>query len=111
YRKKERSMLYKIITTKQQFHDAILDAAQNDYSRYHLEKLVVLPLVFSSFYWYTENELHRSYDIHKSIYYAIKHQEFERAKTALREHVYLARDHVLKHSNKMILAKGGAQND
>lgn len=102
-----------IIETNHQFHEAILNAANNDYLRYHLEKVVVLPLVFSSFYWYTENELIRSYDIHNNIYYAIKYQEFERAKTALREHVYLARDHVLKHADKINnkLSEGGNNDD
>ena len=102
-----------ITETNRQFHDAILDAAQNDYLRFHLEKVIVLPLVFQSFYWYTEQELLRSYDIHNYIYHAIKHQEFERAKTAMREHVYLARDHVLKHSDKINnkLSKGGGKSD
>lgn len=89
-----------IMETNHQFHEAILTASNNNYLRFHLDKVVVLPLVFSSFHWYTEHELLRSYDIHTNIYHAIKHQEFERAKTALREHVYLARDHVLKHTSK-----------
>lgn len=98
-----------IMATNQQFHDAILDAAENDYLRFHLEKVIVLPLVFQSFYWYTEQELVRSYEMHNIIYHAIKHHEYERAKTALREHVYLARDHVLRHSDKINkkLSEGG----
>src|SRR5699024_2499344 len=101
YLQHEDEGLDDIMTTNAKFHDAILTAAQNNYLRFHLERVVVLPLVFNSFHWYTKQELIRSFDIHNNIYNAIKHQEFERAKTALREHVYLARDHVLKHSSKL----------
>lgn len=88
YIKSNNHDLDEIIKANQKFHDAILIASKNDYLKFHIEKVVFVPLVFRSFYWYNQKELFRSHDIHIDILNAIKNQEYERAKTALREHVY-----------------------
>lgn len=100
YIKSNNDDLEEIVQENQKFHDAILIASKNDYLKFHIEKVVVVPLVFRSFYWYNHKELIRSHNIHVTILNAIKNQELERAKTALREHVYQARDHVLKHTQQ-----------
>nr|WP_309099986.1 GntR family transcriptional regulator [Fredinandcohnia onubensis] len=91
------SRVYEIVKVNQEFHEAILTASRNEHLRFHISKVVVLPLVFRSFYWYDPNEMKRSLEVHKTILRAIQNQESERAKIAMQEHIYLGRDHVLKH--------------
>lgn len=94
---KDEVKLEEIIKANQQFHEAILTASRNDYLKFHMSRVVVLPLVFRSFYWYNRDEIKRSLDIHETILQAIINHETERAKIAMQEHIYLGRDHVLKH--------------
>ncbi|MEH7238828.1 GntR family transcriptional regulator [Bacillus sp. JJ1562] len=102
------SRVYEIVKVNQEFHEAILKASRNEHLRFHISKVVVVPLVFRSFYWYDTNEMKRSLEVHKTILQAIQNRESERAKIAMQEHIYLGRDHVLKHLDdiKEELSKG-----
>lgn len=91
----------KIMEANRLFHDAIINAAKNDYLQFHLKKLVIVPLVFRSFYWYDKYELKRSYQSHETILQAIAQHDVDRAKTALVEHIFQGRDHVLKHFDQL----------
>ena len=93
--------IQKIMEANRLFHDAIINAAKNDYLQFHLKKLVIVPLVFRSFYWYDTYELKRSYQSHETILQAIAQHDVDRAKTALEEHIFQGRDHVLKHFNQL----------
>ncbi|MFA1820047.1 GntR family transcriptional regulator [Virgibacillus oceani] len=86
----------RIQQTNQEFHEEIFKAAKNEHLKSHISKVVVLPLVFRSFYWYNERQLMRSLEVHKTILEAVKNQEPERAKIAMQEHIYQGRDDVLK---------------
>jgi DNA-binding GntR family transcriptional regulator len=86
-----------IVNVNQQFHHAIVVASKNEQINYHISKVVVLPLVFRSFYWYNNTQIKRSYEVHQVILEAIKDRDTERARIALQEHIYEGRDHVLKH--------------
>lgn len=81
------------------FHEAIFKATKNEHLRMHIAKVVVVPLVFRSFYWYNERQLLRSLEVHNTILKAIKNQEPERAKIAMQEHIYQGRDDVLIQLN------------
>ena len=93
--------IQKVMEANRLFHDAIIYAAKNDYLQFHLKKLVIVPLVFRSFYWYDKYELKRSYQSHETIFQAIAQHDVDRAKTALEEHIFQGRDHMLKHFNQL----------
>ena len=97
--------------TNQEFHEEIFKAANNEHLRLLISKVVVVPLVFRSFYWYNERQLLRSLEVHKTILNAIENQEPERAKIAMQEHIYQGRDDVLIQLNnpQIELWKGEAQ--
>ncbi|MFK8794614.1 GntR family transcriptional regulator [Planococcus plakortidis] len=80
----------------QAFHEEIYKATKNEYLMSLISKVVVVPLIFRSFYWYNESQLMRSLDVHNTIWKAIENQEPERAKIAMQEHIYQGRDDVLK---------------
>lgn len=95
----------------QEFHEAIFKAAKNEHLRLLISKVVVVPLVFRSFYWYNERQLLRSLEVHRTILKAIENQEPERAKIAMQEHIYQGRDDVLVQLNnpQIELWKGEAK--
>lgn len=106
--KKYEEAIYQSVRTKihrikqiqeanQTFHRAIFLASQNEHLVAHIDKVVVLPLIYRSFYWYSEQQLEQSLKMHKIILQAIKDKEIDRAKIAMHEHIYQGRDHVIKN--------------
>ncbi len=90
-----------IVDVNHKFHEVIISASKNSHIHFHLSKVVVVPIVFRSFYWYNPFQLRQSLEVHKIILQAIKNKEPERAKIAMHEHIYQGRDHVLKHLEKI----------
>ncbi|HLR67039.1 GntR family transcriptional regulator [Virgibacillus alimentarius] len=86
-----------ILHLNHQFHDCVIKASQNQHIYSHISKVVVLPLIFRSFYWFNEDQMRNSLDVHKIILKAIKEQDMERARVAMHEHIYHGRDQVLPH--------------
>ncbi|KIL45104.1 GntR family transcriptional regulator [Jeotgalibacillus soli] len=86
-----------IVDANQQYHEAIIAATKNSHIHFHLSKVVVVPIIFRSFYWYNHFHLKQSLESHKIILAAVKNKEPERARIAMHEHIYQGRDHVLKH--------------
>ncbi|MDM5200858.1 GntR family transcriptional regulator [Fictibacillus enclensis] len=86
-----------ITEVNQEFHEAIVAAARNDHLYFHISKVVVVPLVFRSFYWYNQFQIVQSFEVHKTILEAITNREPERARIAMHEHIYQGRDHVLNN--------------
>jgi DNA-binding GntR family transcriptional regulator len=85
-----------IMETNKIFHDAVCSASKNEYIRLLISNVVVVPLIFRSFYWYDLERLRHSVVTHESIITAIINRDSDRAKTAMLEHIYLGRDLVLK---------------
>jgi DNA-binding GntR family transcriptional regulator len=97
YKESDLNSIKEIVNFNQQFHEAIISACKNPHIYFHLSKVVVVPLVFRSFYWYDSFELKRSLEVHKTILSAIQNQDSERARVAMTEHIYQGRDQVLAH--------------
>ncbi|TLS36248.1 GntR family transcriptional regulator [Pseudalkalibacillus caeni] len=94
---KDSEQIKEIMNVNNNFHQGVLEASQNEHLRFHISNVTVLPLVFRSFYWYNQQQLNRSLELHETMYSAIYSKDRERAKTAMLEHIYQGRDHVLKH--------------
>nr|WP_263327269.1 GntR family transcriptional regulator [Neobacillus sp. Marseille-Q6967] len=86
-----------IVNVNQKFHEAVVAASKNTHLYFHISKVVVIPIVFRSFYWYNDFKLKQSLEVHKIIFEAIKNREPERARIAMHEHIFQGRDNVLKH--------------
>lgn len=93
------SRIRKIVKVNQTFHEAIVTASKNTHLYFHISKVVVVPIVFRSFYWYNDFQLKQSLEVHKIIFEAIKNRDPERARIAMHEHIFQGRDNVLKHLN------------
>ncbi|MGE7780458.1 GntR family transcriptional regulator [Peribacillus sp. NPDC097264] len=97
YKEADLNSIKEVVNFNQQFHEAIISACNNPHIYFHLSKVVVVPLVFRSFYWYDAFELKRSLEVHKTIITAIQNQDSERSRVAMTEHIYQGRDQVLAH--------------
>lgn len=84
-----------VIEANAQFHDAIVDCAGNSQLAHLASNVMVLPLVFRSFYWGDENALLASCRAHRVIIEAIEGGDTGRAKSAMCEHIYVGRDFVI----------------
>ncbi|MGE6370976.1 GntR family transcriptional regulator [Planococcus kocurii] len=87
--------------TNQAFHEAIFEATNNEHLRFHIGKVIVVPLIFRSFYWYSETKLLQSLESHKTLIEAIRNREPERAKSAMKEHILQGRDYVFANEDKI----------
>jgi len=87
--------------TNQDFHEALFSATENEHLHALITKVVVVPLIFRSFYWYSETKLLQSLEAHKTIIKAIENKEPERAKSAMQEHILQGRDYVLANESKI----------
>ncbi|MFS0862003.1 GntR family transcriptional regulator [Fredinandcohnia sp. 179-A 10B2 NHS] len=92
----EKNIMRMIMKTNSLFHDAVCNAAQNEYICFLRTKVVIAPLVYQSLYWYDIDRLKRSVNAHQSITNAIIEKDGNRAKTAMLEHMYQGRETVLK---------------
>ncbi|WP_424236843.1 GntR family transcriptional regulator [Bhargavaea ginsengi] len=79
----------------QQFHSEIFLASGNEHLISMIERVVVVPIIFRSFYWYDEHQLMRSLQVHETILNAIRNHESDRARVAMEEHIYQGRDDVI----------------
>ncbi|MFT9846263.1 GntR family transcriptional regulator [Aneurinibacillus sp. REN35] len=95
--------LKEVVRLNNKFHEGVLLASKNEYMEFLLSKVFVLPLVFRSFYWYNKEEIEQSQGMHQTILEAIEQRDPERSKSAMSEHIYRGRDHVLRH----IIEEGG----
>ncbi|WP_347551288.1 GntR family transcriptional regulator [Pseudalkalibacillus hwajinpoensis] len=86
-----------IVEVNHKFHEAVVISSRNQHIHFHISRVVVVPLIFRSFYWYDLTQLERSLDVHRIILKAIKNQDSERARIAMHEHIYQGRDHVMSH--------------
>ncbi|WP_181346845.1 GntR family transcriptional regulator [Thalassobacillus sp. CUG 92003] len=92
-----KTTIEEILDLNHRFHDAVIRASQNQHVHSHISKVVVVPLIFRSFYWFDEEQLRHSLEVHKTILKAIEEQDLERARVAMHEHIYHGRDQVFKH--------------
>ncbi|TLS35592.1 GntR family transcriptional regulator [Pseudalkalibacillus caeni] len=97
YSEDDLTIIKEIVEANQQFHEEIVKTSGNQHIHFHISKVVVVPLIFRSFYWYKEDKLRRSLDYHHILLDAIENRDSERARIAMTEHIYQGRDQVLKH--------------
>lgn len=81
-----------------QFHHALLDAAQSARVRSMVESLLDMPIIIGSFYFYTRDDMLRSVEHHRQIIAALRARDAECAQIAMRFH--LASTHLLFRSHR-----------
>jgi DNA-binding GntR family transcriptional regulator len=87
------------------FHTAILEAAGSDRLAELVRKVVELPLVYRSFYWYRPEQKRISDHYHQQLTHALEARDAERAELLMKEHVFEARDFLMAQLEE---SNGGA---
>jgi DNA-binding GntR family transcriptional regulator len=77
------------------FHSAILEAAGSERLSQMVRKVIELPLVYKSFYWYSSEQKRISDHYHQQLTIALEARDAERAELLMKEHVFEARDFLL----------------
>lgn len=77
------------------FHNVILDAAASDRLGRMVRKVIEIPLVYKSYYWYSPEQKLISEHYHKQLARALGGGDAERAELIMKEHVLEARDFLL----------------
>ncbi len=86
-----------IVEANSRFHRGVINASCNNHVRDLIDKVVVLPLMFRSFYHFDQTDIDQSFQMHKTIARAIEENDPYRAKSAMEEHILRGRDFVLQH--------------
>jgi DNA-binding GntR family transcriptional regulator len=77
------------------FHKIILEAAGSERLAAMVRKVIELPLVYKSFFWYSADQKLISYHYHQQLAHALEARDAERAELIMKEHVFEARDFLI----------------
>jgi DNA-binding GntR family transcriptional regulator len=77
------------------FHNVVLAAAASSRLSSMVRKVIKIPLVYRSFYWYSQEQKLISEHYHKQLTHALGVGDAERAELIMKEHVLEARDFLL----------------
>ena len=77
------------------FHSVIHEAAASDRLAALIRKVIEIPLVYKSFYWYSPEQKLISQHYHRQLTRAMRLGDGERAELIMKEHVLEARDFLL----------------
>lgn len=80
------------------FHFTIAKAAEIPKLVDLVQSAIQVPLVASSFSWYSKRESRRSEDFHKRIVTALRAGDPERAEVLMKEHIFEGRDSLVSHA-------------
>lgn len=91
------------------FHDTILAAAASERLTGMVRQVIVMPLVYKSYIWYSPAQASASYHYHRQLTNALERGDAQRAEFIMREHVYEARDVLAQHMEADASSGGGRQ--
>lgn len=79
------------------FHDTILEASGSGRLAGMVRQVVARPLVYQSYVWYSADEVAASYRSHVELADALGAGDGDRAERVMQEHVFDARDVLVRH--------------
>jgi len=79
------------------FHNTILDVAASSRLAAMVRKVIELPLVYSSYNWYSREQKRISEHYHRQIVKALAARHADRAERLMKEHILEARDVLVSH--------------
>ena len=79
------------------FHEIVLDACGSHRLTGMVRQVVVAPLVYRSYIWYSPEQARLSLHAHTQLVHTLERGDGERADAIMREHVFQARDVLVRH--------------
>jgi DNA-binding GntR family transcriptional regulator len=86
-----------LVKENMHFHSTIVDAAASGRVAELVRKVIELPLVYRSYIWYSPEQRRISAHFHRQISVAIEARDADRAESLMKEHVFEARDLLVRH--------------
>lgn len=93
----QQTQLYWLVERNQLFHRAIVEASGNRLLLTVFRQLIDLPLMFRSFYWYSDEGRTQQIFFHRRIIAALAERDADRARALMSEHIHEGRDAVLRN--------------
>jgi DNA-binding GntR family transcriptional regulator len=87
--------LLDLVKENLRFHSVIHEAAASDRLAALIRKVIEIPLVYKSFYWYSPEQKLISQHYHRQLTRSLRLGDGERAELIMKEHVLEARDFLL----------------
>jgi DNA-binding GntR family transcriptional regulator len=100
--------LDEIVAENVHFHDIVLAAAASERLTQMVRNVVQLPLVYRSFYWYSQEQKRISEHYHRQLTSALAARDAERAENAMKAHVLEARDFLVARARASADDKEGS---
>ena len=100
--RKNKDSILNLIHSNRLFHKAIVDITGNMHINNVLNEVIVLPMVYQSYYWYSDEDMYLSANQHSKIASAIMRNEAEEAKILMSAHIYHGRDLIIKNFNEIM---------
>jgi len=82
------------------FHRVVLEAADSVRLQTLVRKVIEIPLVYKSYYWYSPEQKLISEHYHRQLTNALRVRDAERAELIMKEHVLEARDFLLQQHRR-----------
>lgn len=86
-----------LVSENGRFHATILCASESERLAGMVHQVVVMPLVYRSYVWYSPEQARLSFQAHVQLVNALERRDPDRAGAIMREHVFQARDVLLAH--------------
>lgn len=88
------------------FHNTILEVAGSERLMAMVRKVIELPLVYKSYYWYSPDQKLISDHYHNQLSNALEARDGERAELIMKEHIFEARDFLIAQLERRPAAPG-----
>lgn len=92
------------------FHSIVLDAAGSERLASLVRNVIVLPLVYKSYAWYSGEQKLISEHYHRRLAHALEAGDAERAELIMKEHVFEARDFLVARLKERHDGTGSRRN-
>lgn len=93
----QRGRLYQLVELNREFHQIIAHAGGNQRLGDILSHMMTVPLVYTSFHWYSEEQRWRSLEYHRVILQALEDRDGDLAEKLVRQHLTEGGEFVIQH--------------
>jgi len=92
-----KGAVYRLVELNNEFHQAIVHTGENPRLGDILSRMMTVPLVYTSFYWYSEEQKWKSLQFHRMILKALEERDQDLAAKLMRQHLEEGREYVVQH--------------
>lgn len=100
YREFDKDQTERIMRSNQKLHESVMRLSGKAMLLTVVSRMMVMPLVFRSYFWRSSADIRQSYSDHQQVVRAIANHDVQCAQAAMAEHIFTGRDQVLRHLSR-----------